>query len=143
MNKKPKKPLLLIIVVAVLLAAVGYGLYAYTNKSWPFGAKAAGATNASVEITKLEAKDDVLNVGVKVNGNKEDGHCVLMIAGKKAGLKIDDTDTKKNWKQDVPFEGCTGWSVGVKDFAAGKYTVEVQFVGADKTVSAKDEVTLE
>lgn len=142
MNKKSKKPLALIIVV-VVLAAIGYGVFAYMNKSWPFTASAADSSKASVEISKLEAKKDVLNVGVKVTGTEEKGHCVLMVSGKRAGLKIDDAESKKNSKQEVPFEDCLGWSVGIKDLPAGKYTVEVRFVGVNgTTASAKDEVTL-
>lgn len=143
MNKKSKKPFVLVAAIVALLLVIGYGAYAYMNKTWPFAAGNESTTTASVEITKLEAKDDVLNVGVNVTGAKDGGHCVLMIAGKKTGLKIDDTETKKNWKGDDAFKDCLGWSVGVKDFPAGKYTVEVQYVDGDKTVSAKDEVTIQ
>lgn len=142
MNKKSKKTLGLIIVVVIVLAAVGYGVFAYMSKSWPFGASAADSSKATIEISKLEAKNDVLNVKVKVSGTEEKGHCVLMLASKKAGIKIDDAEAKKTSKQNVPFEDCVGWSVGVKQLPAGKYTVEAQFVGANTTVSAKDEVTL-
>ncbi len=143
MNKKSKKPLALIIIVLVIaLAAVGYGAYAYMNKSWPFAASMSGSSAATVEITKLSAKNDVLTVGVNVKDTEEKGHCVLSVMGKTTGLKIDDAETKKKSKQDVPFTDCLGWSVGIKDFPAGKYKVEVEYVGASGSAKTSKEVTV-
>ena len=149
MNKKSKKPVVILVILAiVVLAAVGYGVLAYTKNAWPFGTQAlvgdANSTSSAkptVKITKLEQKDDVLTVGVKVKNGEENGHCVLMVMGKKTGIKIDDSETRKNLKDGSSFTDCLGWSVGTPDLPAGEYTVEVQFVGS-QTVSTQKKITL-
>jgi len=154
-NNKSKRPAIIFTVVAiVVLAVAGYGVFAYSKDMWPFGAKSttndskppttsnSTAPKPTVKISKLEQKNDVLTVSVKVSDTDEKGHCVLMVMGKRTGLKIDDSETKKKLKDDVPFTDCVGWSVGIKDFPAGKYTVEVQFVGSESNASTKKEITL-
>jgi len=154
-NNKSKKPAIIFTVVAiVVLAIAGYGVFAYSKDMWPFMAQSitsdgktptttdSNAPKPTVKISKLEQNKDVLTVNVKVSDTDDKGHCVLMVMGKRTGLKIDDSETKKNLKDDVPFTDCVGWSVGIKDFPAGKYTVEVQFVGSQSNVSTKKEITL-
>lgn len=131
-----KKIVIFLLLVIILTAG---GIFAYTNKKWPFAesTKSTSTHSEPLEITKTNLEKGVLNISLKKNA-LGGGYCVLTLNSKRAELVIDDSKSK----HDSKFKDCTGWNVGTKSLPAGSYTATVVFHGKDDTFTATKQVDI-
>src|SRR6476469_8639354 len=118
-----------IFLVIVIVAAAGYGTFAYTNKKWPFTeAATTNSPTAPLVITKANVDKNILSVGLK-KSISDNAYCVLEFRSKLSVLTIDDSKIKK----DPKVKDCTGWNVSVEKLPKGAYTITVTMHASSKT----------
>lgn len=134
-----------IIVVSILLIAVSvYGTMAYTMRLWPFTPAATTRTAPptaknpaiSMEAPKINPETKVLQANAKVL-TTEQGTCKLTMT--KGDIVYTFTNSTEGLQDK---KGCLDWNVGTDNMEAGKYNLEIKFVGKTQTASVKQTVVV-
>lgn len=134
----------IIVVCGLLITVMLYGTVAFTMSLWPFSpatttrvAPPAKKNPAiSLEAPKLNPETKVLQANAKVS-TSEQGTCKLtMTKGDTVYAFTNSTEGLQDKK------GCLDWNVGTENMEAGKYVLEIKFVGKTQTASIKQMVVI-
>lgn len=144
MNKKHSllKPLIVIIVAALVIAA-GYAVFAYTTDRWPFDPanQATDSHQAASETTtkkKAEATKPQYNLKFTTEVKAdEQGDCTLTMTMGDHTLTQENSTKGKKGKT-----GCGTWKLDTSDMPAGKYEVKVVFAGETSHETSTRTITI-
>lgn len=145
LNNLTKAQQISIIVVSGLLIAVTlYGTVAFTMRLWPFNPAtttrvappAAKNPAISMEAPKLNPETKVLQANAKVL-TTEQGTCKLTMT--KGDIVYTFTNSTEGLQDK---KGCLDWNVGTENMEAGKYALEIKFMGKTQTASVKQTVMI-